>query len=91
MTSLAQHTRVVRLAHSKVSGLCSSGFISTRNHFLCMRNDKKETAILWSIGKQMGLTCREKEKEVIDNMVELKIRDKEETDRETKKGCAKSL
>lgn len=79
------------MVHSEVSGSCLGGSISIGNHFLCFRNDKKEAAIIWSIGKQKGLTCREKENELIDNMVEFERRDKEEVDRETKKGCAESL
>lgn len=42
---------------------------------------------LWKIGKQVGLKCDMEDKFIIQSMVDLEDRDKEEVERENKKGC----
>lgn len=42
---------------------------------------------MWEIGKQLGLRCEMEDKVIIQSMVAMEDRDKDEVERENKKGC----
>ena len=85
--SMSQIRKEKRAAIVTGTSSCSNYSIFIDNRFLCLRNKEKEATRLWEIGKQLGLRCDVEDNVIIQNMIALEDRDKEEAERENKKGC----